>query len=988
LADRVETFAFLFTDIEGSTNLLRDLGARYRALLLDHRRLLTTAFNGFGGRLVASEGDSLFAVFPTPRDALLAAAEGQLVLADTHWPDGIAVKVRMGIHVGDVIVEEDEYVGLAIHQAARISSAAHGNQILVSEATQLAAVDALPGDVTLEPVGRFRLKDFPEPQRLFQLHHPRLPSEFPAPRTAGGPTHNLPRTFTSFIGREHELKDLIDLLRAHALITLTGPGGCGKTRLAVEAASASLNLRPDGVWFVDLAPVSDPDLVLATAAEAMNLTETHRDDLDGATIGFLSSGSPLVILDNCEHLIGACSDLVERWLASCPSMTVLVTAREPLGIAGEVIRRVPGLDVGIEGHGSRPSEAAQLFVDRASAHDPDFEPTRDELDLIAQLTRRLDGIPLAIEMAAGLIGALDVREIVSRLDDRFRLLTGGSGRTLGRQQTLLATVEWSHDLLRPAEQTLLRRLATMSGSFSLDAVEAICTGDGLDRTDMVQLLRRLVATSWLIKERGDAHTRYRMLETSRQYALERLIASSEAERFRDRHHAWFLELAETAAEFLLGGPEQGNWFDRLELELDNLRTALAWSLGEGDATVALRISTALTRFWEVRGHWTEALRWFEQALERAPDAPDRVRAPALVSASFMAFYRGSLDTARAFAEEGLAAAREAGDDVSEARGMRFLAVTEQRSGNEDAALDFANRAVALSRKTGVGADVAFALQVLGRLTSDPGEAGIIFGEGLAVARAAQDGVSQIYLLYALGQLAIRRQEEAQAREHFNEALRIAHRLRERWMAMNVLVALSRVGEEIDAGSAVEEMIGLLRQIGNRLMLIRWLRQLAYLRRTEGDLVGARRAVDEALSVIEQEGTDEAKALGHFILAGQLDEGEEDHPSALREFQTGVRLAHHLGSKWEMTFGLGGIGRELALVGDQARAATVLGAAEAFREAVGMQPARRRAEVLHRTAAEVAHVLGHAEFRRLWELGRQMSFEDAVALATQETASDR
>jgi tetratricopeptide (TPR) repeat protein len=473
-----------------------------------------------------------------------------------------------------------------------------------------------------------------------------------------------------------------------------------------------------------------------------------------------------------------------------------------------------------------------------------------------------------------------------------------------------------------------------------------------------------------------------MLETSRQYALERLIASSEAEGLRNRHTEWFLELAENAARFLLGGPEQADWFDRVELELDNLRTALAWSFGEGDATVALRISTALARFWEVRGHWSEALRSFEQALERASGAPDHLRAAALVSASFMAFYRGSLDVARAFAEAGLAAARGAGDEVSEARGMRFLAITEQRSGNEEAALTWANRAVALSRETGVGADLAFALQVLGRLTSDPDESGAIFREGLSVARAAKDGVSQIYLLYALGQLASRKREDAQAREQFNEALGLAQRLRERWMAMNVLVALSRVSEEIDAGAAVEEMIGLLRQIGNQVLLVRWLRELAYQRRIEGDVLGARRAVDEALSVIEQEGTDEAKAVGHFIRAGQLDEGEGDHPAALREFRAGVRLQFELGSKWETTFGLGGIGRQLALIGDHARAATVLGAAEACREDVGMRPAPRRAELVRRTADELAQVLGDAEFQRRWELGRQMSLEDVVALATE------
>jgi tetratricopeptide (TPR) repeat protein len=347
----------------------------------------------------------------------------------------------------------------------------------------------------------------------------------------------------------------------------------------------------------------------------------------------------------------------------------------------------------------------------------------------------------------------------------------------------------------------------------------------------------------------------------------------------------------------------------------------------------------------------------------------------------MAFYRGSLDVARTYGQEGLAAARAAGDAVSESRAMRFLAVIEQRSGSEDAAVDLAEQAVALSRTTGVGADLAFALQVLGRLTSDPDEAGASFEEGLSVARAAEDGVSQIYLLYALGQLAIRNHEEARAGEHFEEALALAHRLGERWMAMNVLVALSRLNEEIDAGSAVEEMIGLLRQVGNRLMLIRWLRQLAYLRRLEGDLAGARRSVDEALSVIEQDGTEEARALGHFILAGHLDEGEGDHPAALREFQAGVRLAHHLGSRWEATFGLGGIGRELALAGDHVRAATVLGAAHAQREIVGMRPARRREDVLRRTAEDVARALGDAEFARRWEQGQRMSLDEVVALAT-------
>jgi predicted ATPase/class 3 adenylate cyclase len=987
VAERSETLALLFTDIEGSTNLLRSLGADYRKLLAQHRRVLRDAFAAHGGTVLQREGDALFVTFADPSSAILGAIDGQVALAKATWPADSHVLVRMGIHVGEVIIDEDDdYVGLAVHQAARISAAAHGGQVLTSKAIQTQAEQRVPPEISLRSIGRFRLKDFPEPQDLFQLHHPDLPDDFPAPRTAPGVRHNLPKAISSFIGRDRDVAELAELVETARLVTLTGPGGCGKTRLAIEAASASLPVRPDGIWFVDLAPVSDRELVLSVAANAMGVQESRAASADSALIDFLSLGRPLVILDNCEHLIPTCAELTEKWLSSCPGLTILVTAREPIGVQGEVIRRVGGLKIPTDADTGESSEAVQLFIERARSHEPEFESGETELAEIADVTNRLDGIPLAIEMAAALVGTLTVGEILSRLDDRFRLLTGGGGRTLGRQQTLLATVDWSHDLLSEPERVLLRRLSVMSGSFSLEDVEAVCVGDGIDRTEVVTLLRRLVATSWVMRERGGDRAAYRLLETSRQYALDKLVSASEAQTFRSKHSEWFTDLAETGAESMLGGPDQTRWFDRIGSELDNFRTALAWSLGDGDPALGLRLGAALSRFWEVRGHWTEGLGWLEDALARTPDAEDGLRGRALVAASFLAFYRGRLESARSMVTEGLAAAVRAHDKATEARGLRFEAVIEQRIGDRAAAIDSAKKAVELSRSHGAAADLAFALQVLGRLLADDdrGEARARYEEGLGVARRAEDAVSQIYLLYALGRVHLRAGDNERARELYAEALDLSQQVGERWMAMNVLVGLSYVSEDVDAGPALEEMVGVLRQTGNRMMQIVWLRQLAHRRRLEGDLEGAKRAVDEALEIVKIEATPEANVLGQYILASHLDEAEKDYAGALREFRNGLRASHSQGSEWEMTFGLTGVARMLAHNGENERAALLLGAAAAMQEKVGMHPQGPRAEAQRKATEVLGNALGEVELRRLRTEGRAMSLEEAVALATEAT----
>jgi tetratricopeptide (TPR) repeat protein len=435
---------------------------------------------------------------------------------------------------------------------------------------------------------------------------------------------------------------------------------------------------------------------------------------------------------------------------------------------------------------------------------------------------------------------------------------------------------------------------------------------------------------------------------------------------------------------MLGGPDQVPWFDRIGSELDNFRTALAWSLGDGDPALGLRLGAALSRFWEVRGHWSEGLGWLEDALAGSPDADDVLRGRALVAASFLAFYRGQLESARSAVTEGLAAAVRAHDKPTEARGLRFEAVIEQRMGDRASAIDSANKAVELSRSHGAAADLAFALQVLGRLLADDDrdEARARYEEGLEVARKAEDAVSQIYLLYALGRLHVRAGDNERARELYAEALDLSQQVGERWMAMNVLVGLSYVSEDIDAGPALEEMVGVLRQTGNRTMQIVWLRQLAHRRRLEGDLDGAKRAVDEALEIVKEEGTPEATVLGQYILASHLDEAERDYAGALREFRNGLRAAHSMGSEWETTFGLTGVAHMLANKGENERAALLLGAATAMQEKVGMHPQGPRAEAQRRVTEVLGDALGEVELQRLRTEGGAMSLDEAVALATE------
>ena len=642
------TVTFLFTDIEGSTRLLDVLGDRYPALLESHQRILREAFGGRGGIDVSTEGDSFFVVFRTAPQAVAAAVEAQRAIAAHEWPEGAAVRVRVGLHTGEGILGGDNYVGVDLHRAARIAAAGHGGQIVVSEATRALVEPAAPEGVAFRDLGEHRLKDLSHPERLHQVLGDGLPAEFPALRSMDARPNNLPVQLTSFVGRRRELEGVKEAIRAGRLLTLTGPGGTGKTRLALQAARQLLPEFEHGVFFVALAPITERGLVLPAVAKALGLPEATRESTGEALVEHLRDKRLLLVTDNFEQVLNAAPD-VGMLLSSTQGLSLLATSREPLGLSGEREYPVPPLDLPDPAHlpaieGLSQYEAVSLFVERAMAVQPGFQVTNENAPAVAEICARLDGLPLAIELAAARVKILAPQALLARLDRALPLLAGGSRELPQRQRTLRDAIAWSYDLLEEPERPLFARLSAFVGGFTLEAVEAVADpgGDlGLDPFDGVasltnkSLLRQMVT--------GPAEPRFFMLETIREYAADRLAEAPDADEIRRRHARFFLALAERA-EPELTGPDQVRWLDALEAEHDNFRAALAWA-AEHELDAALRMGGALWRFWQFRGHLREAAERLEGILERPLPWDPEARARALEGAGGVAYWMG--DFARA-----------------------------------------------------------------------------------------------------------------------------------------------------------------------------------------------------------------------------------------------------------------------------------------------------------------------------------------------------
>jgi predicted ATPase/class 3 adenylate cyclase/DNA-binding XRE family transcriptional regulator len=840
------TVTFLYTDIEGSTQLWKQHHQAMAAAHARHDQILRETIESNNGYVFQVVGDAFCAAFPSAADALRAAVQSQNELAAEKWGE-VPIRVRMGIHTGSAEIQEDGFYGgfVTLSHVQRLMSIAHGGQVLLSFTARELVQDELPENVELRDMGKRQLKDWTHPERIFQLVIQDLPADFPPLSTPESFPHNLPIQLTSFIGRERELTETKQLLSNTRLLTLTGPGGTGKTRLSLQIGQELLPSYANGVWLVELAPLTDASLIHQTIASIFGLRELPNLSILNIITDSLRTRQLLLILDNCEHLIEACAKLTDHLLHSCPRLKMVATSREAINISGETVYQVPSLSLPDQAQVTREAvmgfESVQLFVERASAVNPKFHLTEENASAVAQISRSLDGIPLALELAAARSSVFSPKEIASRLDDRFRLLTGGSRTALGRHQTLRSLIDWSYDLLSIEEQALLRQLSVFVGGWTFEAAEVICPD-----LDVFDLLPQLVDKSLVTVEEQDGSTRYHMLETIRQYAQDKLREAGESERAHNLHLDFFVNFAETA-EMYMDGPKELEWGFLLDAEYDNLRFALEWGM-EKDVVKALRLGSAIPLFWLSRNYEVEGWRLMSEALTRIQTLPSGnanpeqilLQAKAWRTIGYFANGQGHvLSSLKAF-EEAAELYRQLGDKRMLARTLCTLGMGKALLGHPEEAYTVAEEALALAREVGDKITVGGALTNMAgvvAVTQHDLDGVRSYGEeGIQLLREAGSRWMLGMILFGYGSFAMMQGYYEEARSHFEESLDLFTELRDRHRIAMIHSEFAhldrRQGHFAQAKLHYRETILKWHQIGHRAAVAHQLECFAFIAKAE------------------------------------------------------------------------------------------------------------------------------------------------------------
>ncbi len=782
------TVTLLFTDIEGSTRLWEAEPAAMALALRRHDDLLRQAIEQASGYVFKTVGDAFCAAFADARSALAAVLTVQQSLSSEPWPTSRPIRVRMSLHTGVCEERDGDYFGPVVNRAARLEAVAHGGQVLLSGATAELLSGSLPDGVSLTDLGLHRLKDLGRPEQVFQLRAGFLAAEFPPLGSLDNPElpNNLPCVLSAFIGRAHELAEVRDLIRSARLITLTGAGGSGKTRLALQAAAELIGTTSDGVWLAELAQVTDGGHVAAVVASVLGLSDQCGPSVLDSVTEALADQDLLLVLDNCEHVIDAAAKFCDQVIRRCPRVRILATSREPLGIDGERVYRVPSLSLPQSDTENADelaaSDAVRLFAERARAQNPGFVLDARSVPLVASICRRLDGIPLALELAAARLSSMSLAQIADRLDQRFRLLTGGSRNAMPRQQTLQATVDWSFSLLNLAERGTLTRLSVFAGGFDLEAAEQVCTTEGVDALDVMDLLGSLVDKSLVVADQTADPVRYRLLETIRQYSAQELLRMTDDAtvlQVRGRHAGYYLSLAETAAPNLVSRG-QASWLRRLDPEWDNLRAALAHFQADDRPADIMRLAVALERFAISRGH-NEVLDYLRPAVDRPDAEPGALLGSAMLAVSQMIglFLRqdpGELAAARQYAEHGLAMAEAVGDQPLTARLHAALAEAAYYAHDLDTVRQQAEVGVDIARRTGDIQLLGEQLTCLALAATDDQESRRIRMEVLDCCRQSGDDLLAANELQHLYGLDLRAGQLADATDHLEQAVVLAEQL--------------------------------------------------------------------------------------------------------------------------------------------------------------------------------------------------------------------
>jgi predicted ATPase/class 3 adenylate cyclase/Tfp pilus assembly protein PilF len=1013
------TVTFLFTDIEASTRRWEQHPQQMSVALARHDLLLRQAIEDQGGYVFKTMGDAFCAAFPTPYHALQAALQAQAALYNEQWDEKTGpVRVRMALHTGVAEARDGDYFGQPLNRVARILSAGHGGQTLLSNATYDLVRDALPPGVHTLDLGAHRLKDLIRPEHIFQLVIPGLPGlpglpyDFPPLRTLDYRPNNLPAQPTALIGREKELADLTAILHRDGtrLITLTGPGGTGKTRLALQAAADLLDDFSDGVWFVDLAPFIEPNLVISAIAQMLGVKETGGQPLIDTLKTYLKEKHLLLMLDNFEQVIDAANQ-VSQLLSSCSNIKVVVTSRIPLRIRGEKEYPVSPLQLPDLRHlpplqRLTQYEAVRLFIERATDIEPDFEVNNNNAPSVAEICVRLDGLPLAIELAAARIRMLPPHSLLARLSQRLKLLTGGSRDLPGRQQTLRNTIEWSYDLLDEGQKQLFRRMAPFSGGRTLEALEGVCNYDGGLQVDVFEGAEALLSNNLIQQREGsDGEPRFWMLETIHEYAREKLEESGEAEALGKEHALYFMRLAEKAEPHLTG-PKQQEWLNRLEDEHDNLRYALKWireqvERGDCEATelvetveIGLRTGGAIWFFWQVRGYFSEGREELAGLLSAAtllhqPRSPES-KVKALIGAGSLAVFQGDYPAARIALEQALSIGREVRDKKSMALSLNILGNMSNALGDYSAARSLYEESLAIRRELGDKQGIAGSLNNLGNVSNMQGDysaARSLYEESLAMQKELGDKRMIAYSLDNLGGVYSMQGDYPTARSLREQSLAIEKELGDKWgiaTSLNSLGIVAYMQEDYPtARSLFEQSLAMHRELGNKWDIATTLNNLGIAAHGEGDYALARSLCEQSLAMHRELGNKAgiAYSLCHIGNAALF---QEDYESAATHHAESLGILKDLGDKRVIPECLEGLASVALHQGRVERAARLWGAAEALREATGAPISPSFLADHNRTVAAARAQLDEAAWQAAWAEGRAMTMEQAITYSLEDT----